>query len=169
MAHYLSAKEFRQRIPRISEDLKRWGEIIGWLWNFGDSTTSTLQNPFHNSNDPGTYTISLTVTGPTGSDTESKTNFIRVWSEQMRLDAEAFVTRFDQLCLGRDPDAAGLEGWANNLLNQIQTGADVAKGFIFSPEFIDRNTTNAEYLTILYEAFLTAIRTRPVGIHGFRN
>jgi len=29
----------------------------------------------------------------------------------------------------------------------------VAKGFIFSPEFIDRNTTNAEYLTILYEAF----------------
>jgi len=28
MVHYLSAKEFRQRIPRISEDLKRWGEII---------------------------------------------------------------------------------------------------------------------------------------------
>lgn len=28
MARYLSAKEFRQRIPKISEDLKRWGEII---------------------------------------------------------------------------------------------------------------------------------------------
>ena len=28
MAQYLSAKEFRQRIPRISEDLKKWGEII---------------------------------------------------------------------------------------------------------------------------------------------
>ncbi len=28
MPHYLSAKEFRQRIPRIFEDLKRWGEII---------------------------------------------------------------------------------------------------------------------------------------------
>jgi hypothetical protein len=28
MPHYLSAKEFRQRIPKISEDLKRWGEII---------------------------------------------------------------------------------------------------------------------------------------------
>ena len=28
MAYYLSAKEFRQRIPKISEDLKRWGEII---------------------------------------------------------------------------------------------------------------------------------------------
>ena len=28
MTQYLSAKEFRQRIPKISEDLKRWGEII---------------------------------------------------------------------------------------------------------------------------------------------
>ena len=28
MTHYLSAKEFRQRIPRIAEDLKKWGEII---------------------------------------------------------------------------------------------------------------------------------------------
>jgi hypothetical protein len=28
MTQYLSAKEFRQRIPRISEDLKAWGEII---------------------------------------------------------------------------------------------------------------------------------------------
>ena len=28
MTQYLSAKEFRQRIPKISEDLKKWGEII---------------------------------------------------------------------------------------------------------------------------------------------
>jgi hypothetical protein len=28
MTQYLSAKEFRQRIPRIAEDLKKWGEII---------------------------------------------------------------------------------------------------------------------------------------------
>jgi hypothetical protein len=28
MTQYLSAKEFRQRIPRIPEDLKKWGEII---------------------------------------------------------------------------------------------------------------------------------------------
>jgi hypothetical protein len=28
MTQYISAKEFRQRIPRISEDLERYGEII---------------------------------------------------------------------------------------------------------------------------------------------
>jgi len=68
---------------------------------------------------------------------------------RMREPVEAFVKRFYQLCLDRNPDPAGLDGWTNNLLNQIQTGADVAKGFIFSPEFIGKGTVNEDYLTIL--------------------
>ena len=68
-------------------------------------------------------------------------------------DVEAFVTRFYQLCLDRNPDPAGLDLWVNNLLNQIQGGADVAEGFIYSQEFINKNKTNSEYLLILYNAF----------------
>ena len=74
-------------------------------------------------------------------------------TKAQREAVEAFVIRFYQLCLDRNPDAAGLEGWVNNLLNQIQTGAEVANGFIYSQEFINKNTTNDEYLTILYKAF----------------
>ncbi|HLC83707.1 MAG TPA: PKD domain-containing protein, partial [Bacteroidia bacterium] len=36
--------------------------ITGWLWNFGDGTTSTLQNPTHIYPSAGTYTVILTVT-----------------------------------------------------------------------------------------------------------
>ena len=57
--------------------------------------------------------------------------------------------------MDRDPDVAGLEGWTNNLLNRIQTGADVVYGFIHSQEFINKNTINDEYLTILYKACLS--------------
>lgn len=32
-----------------------------WLWDFGDGTTSNLQNPWHDFNDPGIYTVELTV------------------------------------------------------------------------------------------------------------
>lgn len=32
-----------------------------WLWNFGDSTTSTLENPIHIYTVPGPYTISLII------------------------------------------------------------------------------------------------------------
>jgi len=70
-----------------------------------------------------------------------------------RALVKAFVTRFYQLCLDRDPDPAGLDGWTNDLLSQIRTGADVAKGFIYSTEFIAKGTSNADYLTILYKAF----------------
>ena len=34
-----------------------------------------------------------------------------------RADVEAFVTRFYQECLDRDPDSAGLNNWVNSLLN----------------------------------------------------
>src|SRR5208337_4699096 len=36
-----------------------------WLWNFGDGTTSTLQNPKHSYSAYGTYAVSLTVNGYT--------------------------------------------------------------------------------------------------------
>lgn len=36
--------------------------ITGWLWSFGDGTTSTLQNPTHFYPSAGTYTVILTVT-----------------------------------------------------------------------------------------------------------
>ncbi len=32
-----------------------------WQWDFGDGGTSNLQNPGHDFNDPGTYTVQLTV------------------------------------------------------------------------------------------------------------
>jgi len=70
-----------------------------------------------------------------------------------RSDVETFVTRFYQQCLGRNPDLPGLNGWVDALLNGSICGADTAYGFIFSDEFINRNTNNEEFITILYRAF----------------
>lgn len=42
------------------------GNIIAWYWNFGDSTTSTLQNPVHQFTSPGTYYVCLTITTDNG-------------------------------------------------------------------------------------------------------
>lgn len=75
------------------------------------------------------------------------------------LDAEtspqvqAFVTRFYQQCLGRQPDQAGLDAWVSSLLDGSKTGADVAKGFILSDEFTSQNYDNETFVTILYKAF----------------
>jgi plastocyanin len=49
-----------------------------WLWNFGDATTSTAQNPTKTYSTPGTYTVTLTATNAGGSDGETKTAYIVV-------------------------------------------------------------------------------------------
>ena len=54
------------------------GSINSWYWDFGDGTSSSSHNPQHVFSSPGTYTVSLTVTGPNGSDTESKADYINV-------------------------------------------------------------------------------------------
>jgi len=45
---------------------------------FGDSETSTEQNPSHEYQSAGEYTVSLTVTGPGGQDTETKEQYIHI-------------------------------------------------------------------------------------------
>ncbi len=52
-----------------------------WLWDFGDGTTSTQQNPpTHTYTSVGSYTVSLLVTNPTDSNTKTMVNYITVQS-----------------------------------------------------------------------------------------
>jgi PKD repeat protein len=52
------------------------GGITSWSWTFGDGGSSTAQCPSHTYTNVGEYTVSLTVTGPGGSDTRTKTSYI---------------------------------------------------------------------------------------------
>ncbi len=46
--------------------------IVSWLWDFGDGTTSTQENPTHNYANAGNYYVSLIVTNSQGcEDTET--------------------------------------------------------------------------------------------------
>jgi len=47
--------------------------VASYLWDFGDGTTSSLQNPLHTYALPGTYTISLLLTSVNGCQTSLTT------------------------------------------------------------------------------------------------
>ena len=64
-----------------------------------------------------------------------------------------FVDRFYHTILERSPDAGGLNDWTERLQSGIFAGSDVARGFIFSQEFTNRDTTNEAFVTILYRSF----------------
>ena len=53
--------------------------IVSWFWDFGDGDTSTLQNPVHNYDTAGVFSVMLIVTDTTPvNDTLIKTNYITV-------------------------------------------------------------------------------------------
>ena len=65
----------------------------------------------------------------------------------------AFVERIYIYVLDREPEAEGAAFWSEELYSFRRTGAEVAQGFIFSDEFAARNTTDEEFVTILYKTF----------------
>lgn len=61
------------------------GPVNSYSWNFGDGNTSTQQNPTHVYNSPGTYTVSLTVTSGSATDTKTRNSYIYVSPSQASL------------------------------------------------------------------------------------
>lgn len=47
------------------------GAVSSWLWDFGDGTTSTEQNPVHTFSEEGLYTVCLTISDEIGSCTDT--------------------------------------------------------------------------------------------------
>ena len=75
---HISSREvcFGEEISFFDNSLKN---PTSWLWDFGDGTTSTEQNPVHAYTSSGNYTVSLTVKNSNGSsDTRTQENYISV-------------------------------------------------------------------------------------------
>jgi PKD repeat protein len=55
------------------------GDVTGWSWTFGDGGTSTQRNPTRTYQNPGTYGVTLRVTGPAGTSQVTQSNLVRVF------------------------------------------------------------------------------------------
>ncbi|MGE3174807.1 MAG: PKD domain-containing protein [Planctomycetota bacterium] len=64
------------------------GAIGSFRWDFGDGGSSSAGNPAHVYVQDGVYTVSLTVTGPGGSDTHTIVDMITVGDPAPALGAE---------------------------------------------------------------------------------
>jgi len=53
------------------------GDIIAWLWNFGDGTTGTGKNPTHTYTQEGTFTVTLEIRSGDAFDRTQKTITVR--------------------------------------------------------------------------------------------
>ena len=66
----------------------------------------------------------------------------------------AFVTRCYRVILGREPEAAGLNDWTNQLKAGKKCAAEIIEGFVSSNEFRNKHLSDSDCVEILYKAML---------------
>jgi PKD repeat protein len=67
------------------------GVPLTWLWDFGDGTTSAVQNPIHSYSTPGWKTVSLTVTNANGQNVLTRSSYINIMSERPKIFSKGVV------------------------------------------------------------------------------
>lgn len=72
-----------------------WQGAQSFEWDFGDGISSTERDPVHIYQSAGKFTVTLTVTGPTGQVSERKLNLVRAaMATSVRNENEALPTDF---------------------------------------------------------------------------
>lgn len=86
--------------------------VNSWLWDFGDGTTSTLEDPVHTYAANGTYTVTLITTNTYGSDTLEKANYIVIAAPDIPVGVDAQRCGSGSLTLSAT--ASGIVRWYNS-------------------------------------------------------
>ncbi len=82
--------------PSIVEFFDQSVEAVTWLWDFGDGSSSTVQNPVKLYSAPGQYDVSLIITASNGcSDTLLYVDYVTVLGPGTQ-----FQVSDNQLCIG---------------------------------------------------------------------
>ena len=98
-----------------------------WLWDFGDGSTSSSQNPTHHYSQNGTYTVKLTAANKNGNNQAIKTSYVTVATAGT---APAGVN--DNICgvgvahLSATPVSGGTIYWYNSIGQQVGTGNSIS-------------------------------------------
>ncbi|MCL2078397.1 MAG: DUF4214 domain-containing protein [Oscillospiraceae bacterium] len=75
------------------------------------------------------------------------------WTDPEPNTPDSFLASLYFAALGRTPDEGGFDDWADALESGAMTATDVVYGFVFSPEMVNKNLSDEEYVIMLYAAF----------------
>ena len=94
------------------------GTPSAWEWTFdgGTPATSTERNPVVAYDTPGTYTVSLIVTKDGSTNTETKNDYINVYSTPVAdyTVTSPCINKYCQFTDGSDPNGGEITGWLWN-------------------------------------------------------
>lgn len=97
-------------------------------------------------------TVETTTSSPTPEASTNTTTGTNNTNEE--TGASGFIDRLYSFVLDRHCDASGKEYWLDLLQTGEMNGADVAYGFFFSEEFLNKNVDDNTYINLLYRVFM---------------
>lgn len=118
VAEFASDKRIAEPYETIQFSDLSSGDIESREWDFGDGNTSTETEPGHSYSEIGSYTVSLTLSGPAGSDTVVHEEYIHVLETVYDYNARLESYVFPEIMLvGNTYEAAltlrntGIQSW----------------------------------------------------------
>jgi len=115
-----------------------------YQWNFGNSTTSTLETPTAVYTQAGNYTVKLTVDGGCGKDTVIKTDYIQINTLNQPVTNNKSICQGESATLIANKSGTGEIYWYNSLTNT--TPVFIGDTFI-TPALTSNTTYYAAYET----------------------
>ncbi|WP_292381693.1 PKD domain-containing protein [Methanosarcina sp. UBA289] len=107
-----------------------------WVWDFGDGSGSTKQNPTHTYSSAGIYTVSLTVSNSNGTD--SKLATVNVVPKGSPAPSYAFITNLNSNTV------SVINTGNNNVTATVPVGTN-PMGVAVSPDGARTYVTNTKY------------------------
>ena len=97
------------------------GTIASWAWDFDNngSVDATVPSPTHLYSVAGSYTVTLTVNGPAGSDAATKTGYIVV-GPVLDADNDTIPDNWEQQWFGDTTTAGGSTDWDRDGYTDLQ-------------------------------------------------
>ena len=140
---------FSPQSPQVGETVyftdASTGSISAWAWDFGDGESSTVQNPSHAFAAAGEYTVTLSVSGPAGSDQISHTLTLCEPCEATPDDPGAYA-----VVVAAAAHAAGLEGsaWVTDVELHAPGEEQVTASLFFLPQNQDNSAAVPVAVTV---------------------
>jgi PKD repeat protein len=140
--------------------------VTQWLWNFGDATTSTVQNPVKNYTAAGTYTVTLTITSAAGCVSTTATRMVIVnalptanFSTSVPACAATNITFTD----ASSPNSGNLVKWTWNYGDGNNAVLNSSAPFIH--KYANPGTYNVTLQVETNKGCVSTIITRPITIN----
>ena len=123
-------------------------------------TMNDIYNNLYTSTDASTKVVITGINAPaTTPAPTAKPTPIPTTNEK---GVAGFVERLYTVALGRSSDAKGKADWVDKVKTKGFTGAQLAEGFLYSPEFLGKSTSDSQFLDVLYATFFN----RPADAAG---